>query len=78
MKDLKLYIGLGVTIAGVIFGYGQVVKAVENNKEDIQTVACTQQQLIDKFYTAQMEMNTRMYEHMLESNGEGDEKRMGH
>ena len=76
MKDIKLYIGLGVTIAGVIFGYGKICNAVDRNEQDIQCVAQTQQELIDKFYTAQMEMNTMIYEHMLKTGGEGNEERM--
>ncbi|MFC1808852.1 hypothetical protein ACFL3D_01860 [Candidatus Omnitrophota bacterium] len=75
-KEIKIWFGIICTIVGVVFGYGQVCKAVERNEQDIQTVAQTQQQLIEKFYTAQMEMNTLIYEHMLKTGGEGDDERV--
>lgn len=66
-KEIKIWFGILCTVAGVIFGYGKVCKAVERNVQDIQTVAGTQRELIDKFYTSQMEMNQRIFEYMTEN-----------
>lgn len=71
-KTAAALIGIAFTIAGAIFGYGKLCAQVEDVREDVKAVSGVQQALIDKFYTAQMEMNTRMYEYMLEKDDGGD------
>ena len=71
-KTTAIWIGIAFTIAGVIAGYGRLCGAVERCEEDVQSNNKVIQSVVDKFYTAQMEMNERMYEHILEEKGGGD------
>ena len=54
MKDIKLYIGiiltLAITIGGGLFGYGKLQAQVENNTENIRCQFERVDNKLDKIY----------------------------